>query len=64
MLGVTKKGYIEKSCREKPHSKNSNSCNICKKTNHTDKNCFFKKDRNKKSKKEEKVSFLAMKTVE
>jgi len=55
-------GHIEKSCREKPQSKNTDSCSICKKTNHTDKNCFFRKDRNKKTEKEEKVSFLAMKT--
>jgi len=58
---VTKKRSYRK-IREKPHSKISDSCSICKKTSHTDKNCFFRKDRNKKSEKEGKVSFLATKT--
>jgi len=52
-------GHIEKSCREK-QSKNTDSCSIYKKINHTDKNCFFRKE--KRPKKKEKVSFLAMKT--
>jgi len=31
------------------------------KTNHTDKSCYFRKNKNKKNEEEEKVSFLASK---
>lgn len=51
---------MSKSCRENQNQADQ-KCSICKKTNHTDKNCYF---RNKNNKKEEeaKVASLTTKT--
>jgi len=53
-----KLGHTEKSCKEKLHSQNNDKCSICKKTNHTEKNRYFRKDKNRKPEKEEKLLFL------
>lgn len=41
-----KVGHIKKSCKEKFQTKAKKVCSICKKSNHTEKNCYFRKEKN------------------
>lgn len=53
--------HIKQFYRLKQQLKTREGCSICKKTNHTEKTCYFRKNKNKKNKDEEKVSFLTSK---
>lgn len=59
-----KPGHLMKDCRMKNHTEkrleNTNTCKICKKTNHTESSCYFrtKQAENSSKNNEKKVSFL------
>ncbi|KMQ82973.1 zinc knuckle protein, partial [Lasius niger] len=55
-----KMGHMAKSCNDK-RSNGEKFCNICKKNNHTDKDCFYRKKKESKEDDTDKVSFLANK---
>lgn len=46
-------GHIARYCK-----KNKNSCSICKKTNHNEKNCFYRKNKDENSRNVSFLSFL------
>lgn len=53
-----KTGHIARTCNEK-QEKDNKSCSICKKKNHTDKDCYFRQKKTAKEETEDKVAFLA-----
>ncbi|XP_029675760.1 uncharacterized protein LOC115243150 [Formica exsecta] len=51
-----KKGHMARSCDEKPKTER---CSICKKSNHEKKDCYFRKKKEAKDERTEKVAFMA-----
>ena len=56
-----KVGHISIACKEKQSSREEKHCNICKKNNHLEQNCYFRKEGTNKTEENRRVSFLVSK---
>lgn len=57
-----KHGHIAKYCKEEENNYNTKRCNICKKDNHFEKDCYFRNKKENKNDVANKVALMASET--